>query len=306
MVRQVIPALCAVFLSILSWGWTCFAATSEADIDQLIRANAGLSVAEKIDVFSEHFLGEPYIREALGEGEQGKYDRDPLYRFDGFDCTTYVETVVALAHAQDISSFKDILVRIRYKDGAVSFTSRNHFPEVDWVPNNEAAGFIREVTAEVAHDSQWATAQTVINKRGWFEKLPESYINVPGISEDDRVSLWHQLVAEGAKFGKIPASTPYLPLSVIFRNGVPDLDLLARIPSGSVVNVVRPNWQHESDLGTNLNISHQVIVIKKNGRILLRQANSIAKQVTESLLTDELRRYLSSSTIRGIEILEVL
>src|SRR5690606_32543867 len=57
----------------------------------------GMSLPERVDKLSSIFLGSDYVGDPLGEGESGVYDRDPLYRFDAFDCTTYVETVLALS-----------------------------------------------------------------------------------------------------------------------------------------------------------------------------------------------------------------
>src|SRR5688572_7398635 len=42
------------------------------------------------------FLDAPYLLEPLGEGPDGVYSQEPLYRTDRFDCVTYVDTVLAL------------------------------------------------------------------------------------------------------------------------------------------------------------------------------------------------------------------
>ena len=55
----------------------------------------------------ENYLGAKYIRDPLGE--ELAPDTDPLIRTDAFDCTTFVETVMA---GGDVSN----LNQIRYKD----------------------------------------------------------------------------------------------------------------------------------------------------------------------------------------------
>ena len=66
--------------------------------DKLPNARAD-DLLTRLTVISEYFKGRPYVLGNLGEGSQGKYDQEPLYRTDVFDCTTYVETVIALAKA---------------------------------------------------------------------------------------------------------------------------------------------------------------------------------------------------------------
>ncbi|MFX7825307.1 N-acetylmuramoyl-L-alanine amidase-like domain-containing protein, partial [Acinetobacter baumannii] len=71
-----------------------------------------------------------------GEGDRDVFDQDPLWRLDVFDCTTFVETVLAASLATDRAGFERELFDIRYHDGRVRYLSRNHFPETDWIPNN--------------------------------------------------------------------------------------------------------------------------------------------------------------------------
>ena len=75
----------------------------------------------------QSFLGARYISSPLGEGVTP--DDDPLIRYDAFDCTTFVETVLA-------DSDVEKLTKIRYKDGKADFIKRNHFIETDWLKNN--------------------------------------------------------------------------------------------------------------------------------------------------------------------------
>jgi hypothetical protein len=86
------------------------------------------------------FLGSRYLGDPLGEGLSGQYDQDDLYRFDGFDCTTFVETIMALAGASDFEHFERRMNAIRYEAGRIEFTARNHFPSCS--PQNYCPGFI--------------------------------------------------------------------------------------------------------------------------------------------------------------------
>jgi len=75
----------------------------------------------------QEYIGARYLRDPLGEGFAP--DSDPQIRFDAFDCTTFVETVLAKGNINKLQ-------HIRYKNGNISFVNRNHFIETDWLTNN--------------------------------------------------------------------------------------------------------------------------------------------------------------------------
>lgn len=95
------------------------------------------------EAISARFLGLPYVVNSLGGGA-GLPERLTI-RLDAFDCVTYIETVLALARSGDAEEFEANLIRIRYKNGEVSWQKRNHYM-VDWWRNNEREGFIRNIT----------------------------------------------------------------------------------------------------------------------------------------------------------------
>ena len=64
---------------------------------------------------------------------------------EGYDCVTYLETVVALAHASNIDDFADSLRRIRYDKGRIEWGQRNHYM-TDWIRNNLREGILRPVS----------------------------------------------------------------------------------------------------------------------------------------------------------------
>ena len=61
---------------------------------------------QSIDLTSAYFINTPYKLGPLGEGPEGLFDQDPLYSFDVFDCTTFVETVMALHYSKNMDEFK--------------------------------------------------------------------------------------------------------------------------------------------------------------------------------------------------------
>lgn len=196
-------------------------AQAEADIAAAWRKVKGATTADRVDSASRSFLGVPYADAPLGEGGADAYDHGPLYRFDAFDCTTYVETVLALAGSRKAEEFLPKLNRIRYRGAKPRFVTRNHFPCVDWIPHNTQTGVVRDITEEVG--AKWGTerATAAIHKRGWFEKLGDGVIRVPDADEARRAKLLNQLHAEGKAFSPQSPSLPFIPLAkFITRNEV--------------------------------------------------------------------------------------
>jgi hypothetical protein len=100
-------------------------------------------LAKRIDVLSRRFLGSPYLESPLGGGPD-QYERLTAGA-KGFDCVTYVETVLALSLSDSERSFSENLRRLRYNRGRVGWKSRNHYM-VDWAMRNRAAGFVHNCT----------------------------------------------------------------------------------------------------------------------------------------------------------------
>jgi hypothetical protein len=265
-------------------------------------ARAERSAADRVLDAGAKLLGVPYAAGPFGEGPLGRYDRNPLSRFDAFDCTTFVETVTALALSDSPDEFQSTLNRLRYKDGVVSFTTRNHFTSLDWIPNNVRAGFYRDVTASLA-PGRTLVASALIDKRSWYAKLPASTIKIPGISPDDRLELLDQLHAEGSRFSPEESTLPYIPLTALFGSG--GTEIFDRIPSGAVVNIVRPNWDLVDKIGTHLNVSHQGFAVRKDGVLYFLEASEVLGKVSMVPLADYLRAYLDSPTIKGINVLVI-
>jgi len=216
---------------------------------------------------SSRFLGVPYVLGPLGEGPDAEFDRGPLMSFTGLDCTTFVEETLAFALGSEAGA-ADTLRRIRYRNGAVSYQDRNHFTELDWLPNNIAAGFLRDITGEVA-GAAMRTASKVISKRAWYAAKTEA--DLDGFA-------WESPADRARRAARLRALGEYMPDQQAFINYVPLEELtrlLARIPAGTVVSLVREDKADKPTL-----VSHQFFIFDGPQGKIIRHA-AYGKQVLD-------------------------
>ncbi|CAM2924057.1 N-acetylmuramoyl-L-alanine amidase-like domain-containing protein [Legionella worsleiensis] len=264
------------------------------------------SITERIDWISEHFKGTPYILGSLGEGPNARYDQFPRYRVDGFDCDTYVNTVLALAVANSLETFKQCLQYTRYNDGKIAYINRNHFTSIDWNRNNQNRGLIKDITLSIKNKLNQPVAlytKTMIDKPGWYAHKTKDTIRWVHENKSEQAKCLSELQKKGHKLKATLSVVPYIPLNVLFtKDGTPDRDLFNQIPSGSIVEIVRINWNIRHLIGTSLNISHLGFAIRKNDQLYFRQASSQHGKVVDVPLIDYLNAAQKSPTIKGINI----
>jgi N-acetylmuramoyl-L-alanine amidase-like protein len=107
---------------------------SRRRVEQLLdNTKSERSVGKRMEVFSRHFLGCPYtINPLIGSRSIPEVF---VASFDGFDCVTYMETIVALSRASNADEFDDWLRKIRYESGSVQWIRRNHYM-IGWIRSN--------------------------------------------------------------------------------------------------------------------------------------------------------------------------
>ena len=302
------------FISCLMF--TCESAFSHAEEDQIIyqlyhRLDIKpIPMATRLDHISQLFLNQPYEGNALGEGADARYDQGPIYRTDAFDCETYVDTVLAIALAPDFSHFTQCIKKIRYANGDVSFTKRNHFASLDWNKNNQRVGILKDITTTLINQKGEPAAffaKTLINKPEWYKQLDKERIRLPHASPKEQSKRLKALRLEGKHFKVEPVSTPYIPLTALFnQHGKPNQALFDQIPNGAIIEIIRPNWNLTTRIGTRLNISHMGFVFRKEGELRFRHASFVKKKVSDMSFIDYLEQARTSPTIRGINIQIVL
>lgn len=106
------------------------------------------SPGERIEMIGRMLLGTPYVAHTL-EAKEGEEEMLTV-NIDELDCTTFVETVAALAKTvgQNRSSWRDFvnnLESIRYRNGKMDgYSSRLHYI-ANWIVDNSYRGNVKDV-----------------------------------------------------------------------------------------------------------------------------------------------------------------
>lgn len=258
-----------------------------------------VSKEDKLLFWSNYFLGKPYDSSGpLGEGTTGLYDRDPLYRFDAFDCTTFVETLIALANSSDKQTFSRVMNEVRYKEGKVSYLNRNHIISQSWIPNNIDNSLIKRSTSYFS-DQYLQFGSSIIDLANWLKFHKVDSLKLPDLTEDAKAERLNQLKQEADRFTQEEVFVEYLSTTEVLKDWQGFKNELNK--KTYILNIVRPNWQLKHLIGTNLNISHQgILEVAKDGIYFIHASS--AGMVKKVLLKSYLEKIKDSSTIRGFSL----
>ena len=113
-------------------------------LEQLLaEAQRQPTLAARMKLISARLLGQPYILHPLigsvSEPEQF------VVRMDGFDCVTFIETVLASSTSTTVDGFLNRLRQLRYANGEVSYLTRMHYT-TDWHAAQVRSGFFQDLT----------------------------------------------------------------------------------------------------------------------------------------------------------------
>jgi hypothetical protein len=229
-----------------------------------------LTTSERIKFWSAYIEGGQSHRDKISDLANGFTIEDivPIVP-KKYDCTTFVETVAALSKSNSPDQFIAQLVTIRYKDGATNFHSRNHFPEIDWIPNNERAGILKDITKDIAQSHGLAIQITrkEITRSKWLAVLAK------------QLGAFRELASTDERAAEVPiqAEVPYISLNEL--KGVVD-----KIPEGVVINLVHNSHSLHSGM-----ITHQGFLIREGRQYFLRHASK-----NGIIRSSELFAYLTS------------
>jgi len=143
-------------------------------LDRMLAAAHGLAgVGRRMEFVSKQFLGVPY-KESTLNGTEHTPEKLTI-NLGAVDCFTYIDYLEAMRRSDDFAGFKEALRAVRYREGKVDYSKRNHFL-TDWVKANP---YVEDATAKVGRDSVRAASKR-LNDRGsgtWY---------VPGIPPQER------------------------------------------------------------------------------------------------------------------------
>ena len=210
--------------------------------------------------FAKQMLGVSYVAGTL----DGNEEEQLVIRTDALDCTTFVETVLALCIAdkreeRSFAGFKKALTDVRYRDGHLDgYASRLHYFS-DWISNNERMGFVKECTSETS------CCQL---KELWLNFMTthiESYVPMKKNPALVEVMVAIEKAWQGVEVSFIPKNKLHLS---------PD-DL--KIKNGDILTITTNN--------KGLDVVHVGFAFWKSGQLYLLHASSVAKKVIEDPLS---------------------
>ena len=228
------------------------------------------------------FIGRQFIDAPYKAGTLESQPEALTVNLEEFDCTTFIETVTALAltveeHKNSWQDFIDNLETIRYRQGEVNgYSSRLHYFS-DWIVSNTHRGIVREVTDRIPQsDSQIKTLDYMSRNRSSYPALADDaeYEAIKNMEVGFRSHRFPYI-----KSGRIAAK----PILSSLRGG----DIIA--------------FTTKKD---GLDISHVgIIVMEKDGPRLLHASSREGKVTIDKL---SLAEYLKKSpAITGIRVIRL-
>lgn len=198
----------------------------------------------------ELFLGAPYIAKTLDQHS----DERLVVNLRQFDCSTFVESVLALWLLPDSASFTNYcnqLTAIRYRNGKCDgYCSRLHYFS-DWIADNEAKGFVNNLTQQLGGEPFKCQVNFMSSRPQLYAQLKENSANLAEIVRHEKRINMH-------KFHFIPIHQ--------LKNAEKN------IPTGSIIAITT-----QID---GLDISHVGFAVRKNGKTFFMHAPAVGKQIT--------------------------
>lgn len=268
-------------------------------------AYAKNSTADKLILESYLFLNTPYTLFPLGEGKNADISTKPLYTFTTFDCLTFVETMLALAH--EPKDFLTTLTDIRYHSNKPSFISRNHFMSTEWNYYNQKKGYITDITTKIYnknHKTLYQTVSTLIDKPSWLRFIAEHpRLMAKYTTNSNHTEISTKLLTYATRSLAQVTKVPYIALpDLIDENHDIDPIIYQQLPEIFIVETVRKNWQLKDKIGTDLDISHIGFGIKTKHGLIFRHASDIKGYVLDTPFISYFTKQAKQKSFAGINI----
>lgn len=227
--------------------------------------------------FARQLKGLPYVAKTL---ERNK-DEKLVVNLRQLDCTTYVETVLALARSMEqkkptFSNYCNNLRLIRYKGGVVSYPTRQHYFTY-WIQQNVKDGIVSDIQSP---NPPFSALQTV--KANYMTTHLSQYPMLKGKPQWVRQIEAMEKSITGLKARYIP------------KSGVNNNSLLRKsVHDGDIIAIVTKK--------AGLEISHLGIAVWHKDGLHMLNASSLYHKVVED--SNLLKTYLyNQKSALGIRI----
>lgn len=271
---MIIAAVWQIHAQAVRWSHT---PEDSVEINSILRTLSALDNPTTTDA-AKFFAGRPYVAATL-EGDPEML----TVRTDVFDCTTFVETCIAMTLAAkstnaDVEDFVKALTNLRYRDGRVNgYASRLHYIS-DWICN-AAGGQLVEVTSSLPGSGE------VVKSLNFMSSHPQSY---PALKDNpENITAIEDVEASYQNF-----KMPYVPALKV------NATLMRELKEGDIVAFT-----------TNikgLDVTHIGLITIKNEVPHLVHASSSAKRVvtTSGSLADYLKSNRGATGIRLFRLIQ--
>jgi len=234
------------------------------------------SRSELFTKIGKSFIETPYVAATL----EKEGDESLVVNLHGLDCTTFVESCIALTNTfsseeKSYDIFQNKLKAIRYRNGILNgYTSRLHYFS-EWILNNKEKGIIEDVTKKVGGVLYPVSLNFMSTHPQFYRQLKADSTLIPIIAMQEKQ------ISE-REFYFIP------------KENVEKIE--RELEEGMIVGITTNK--------EGLDIAHTGILVKENGRVHLLHASSDFKKVmvSEKPLADYL---MGNKSQNGIMVLKI-
>lgn len=227
-----------------------------------------LTVTEKMNFYSEMFLGMPYDLTCAGEGPYALYETEPLVNFDSTNCMVYCEHVLALSISDSWDNFFNNLQQIRYKEGIIGMRTRNHYTMADWLPGNN--WLLCDVTAKIGGNNTKQVTRTISH---------EKFFKGKGISDLRYVKADRKITIDYISFEDV-------------------LKVKDNIKTGDIFALIFAN---KDDIFS----AHMMMVMEKEGKKVVRESALTPGTTLETEFDEWIKKFIGSKTRIGVSFMRV-
>lgn len=230
--------------------------------------------------FARKFLGKPYVAYTLDQ----ELTERLVINTEGLDCTTYVENVMALTICarQHLTSFTDyckILSHVRYVDGKVGYTTRQHYFTY-WISDNIKESLISDIELPPAPLSQ--------------KRKPKVDYMTTHVASYKMLNAHKEWLPDIKKMEEKVNATSFvfIPKAQLKDSG----KYKKYIKDGDIIGIVTNK--------AGLDISHVGFAVWHKGQLHLMNASSLHKKVVDEPMTlyQYLQKQTSSAGIRVVRL----